>query len=85
MRRRVGGISYEGTYFIVHVPDDWQVGDPLPDPSPDDLWFDTRAAFELALAGPWNRKAINRQPWSAEPPIAPPTPKPQPKRRSPLS
>ena len=83
MTRRVGGMTYEGKYFIVLVPDDWRASDPLPDPHQNDLWFDKRAAFEAALQGPWDRKRFNRQPWSADPPIAP-TPKPQPKRRSPL-
>jgi hypothetical protein len=68
MAKKVGGTTYEGRYFIAHVPDDWQCSDPLPAPSPDDLWFDSLLTFEGSLQGPWDRKPVNRRPWNADPP-----------------
>lgn len=88
MARKVGGTTYERQYFIVQVPDDWQRSDPLPAPSPDDLWFDKRLDFEEALQAPWDRKPVNRRPWNAETPSPPPL-KPVssqvPRRRSPFA
>jgi hypothetical protein len=64
MSKRVGGITYEGRYFITSVPDEWTAGQPLPDPAPDDLWFDRLADFVAAMAGPWSHERVNRQPWT---------------------
>jgi hypothetical protein len=66
MAKRVGGLNYEGRYFIVRVADDWKMSDPLPPPSQDDLWFDRLPDFVAALGGPWNHQRINRQPWRRE-------------------
>ena len=62
MARLVGGQNFEGRFFIVVVPDTWKESDPLPDPSPDDRWFDKQSEFEDALKAPWIRSRIRRQP-----------------------
>ena len=62
MPRQVGGQNFEGRYFIVVVPETWKDADPLPDPSPDDRWFDKQSDFEEALNGPWSRNRVRRQP-----------------------
>jgi transposase-like protein len=64
---RIGRVTYEHRFVIVHVPADWRRSDPLPTPSPADLWFDTRADFEAALEGPWDQQPINRRPAGEEP------------------
>jgi len=61
----VGGMNYEGRYFIVRVPDTWANGEPLPAPSPDDRWFDRLQDFTAALRGPWDRKPVHRRAWAA--------------------
>jgi hypothetical protein len=77
MSKRVGGITYEGRYFITLVPDEWTLGKPLPAPTPDDRWFDRLTDFVAALDGPWSREPVNRQPWTADAkPIFPEPPKP---------
>lgn len=63
MARQIGGFSVEGRYFIVQVPDEWKETDPLPAPSPDDLWFDRASDFKAALNGPWIRKPVWRSAW----------------------
>jgi hypothetical protein len=67
----VGGVTYEGRYFIVRVRADWRQGQPLPPPSPDDRWFDRLADFEAAMDGPWDRKPLNRHPHDANVPERP--------------
>jgi hypothetical protein len=67
---RVGHVTYEGKFVIIPVPVDWSVPDPLPPPSPDDLWFNGLVEFERELDGPWDHKPINRRPWE-EAPAAP--------------
>jgi hypothetical protein len=64
MSRQIGGFSVEGRYFIVNVPDGWTETQPLPPPSPDDLWFDRVSDFKNALRGPWIRKPVKRMTWS---------------------
>jgi len=64
MSRRVGGQNFEGRFFIVLVPDTWKETDPLPDPGPEDQWFDKQSEFEQALNGPWARNRTRRQPCS---------------------
>jgi hypothetical protein len=71
MLRRVGGVNYEGRFFIVEVPENWQVGDPLPDPSPKDQWFDRLPEFVQALGAPYNHTPVNRRPWQDETPKRP--------------
>jgi hypothetical protein len=63
MARQIGGFSLEGRYFIVQVPDEWKEMDPLPDPSPADLWFDHVTEFKAALRGPWIRRPVRRIMW----------------------
>jgi len=62
MPQRIGGQNFEGRFFIVTVPDTWTPADPLPDPGPNDLWFDKQSEFEEALNGPWKRNRTRRQP-----------------------
>ena len=62
---KVGGVSYEGQFFIVEVSNDWREPDPLPAPTPEDQWFDNQADFAAALRMPWSRKPVNRRPWDA--------------------
>jgi hypothetical protein len=71
MPEHIGGMTFEGRYFIVKVPDGWKHGDPLPPPGPDDQWFDRQTDFKNALRGPWIRKPIRRQPWKADGPGVP--------------
>jgi hypothetical protein len=69
--KRIGRMTYEQRFVIVHAPAEWRVSDPLPAPSPEDLWFDQRADFEAALRGPWDHRPINRHPLGEEPPSRP--------------
>ena len=64
MARQIGGFSLEGRYFIVQVTDEWKELDPLPKPSPADLWFDHVTDFKAALHGPWIRRPVRRSMWS---------------------
>jgi hypothetical protein len=75
MSRRIGGVNYEGRFFIVEVGDDWQTGQPLPEPSPSDQWFDRLPDFVAALNAPWNHTPINRRPFQDETPERPDKPK----------
>ena len=70
MTRHIGGFSLEGRYFIVHVPEGWKETDSLPDPSPEDLWFDRVSEFKAALHGPWIRKPVRRSAWKESPLVA---------------
>ena len=63
MTRPIGGFSLEGRYFIVQVPEGWTEMDPLPEASPDDLWFDRVSDFKAALHGPWIRRPVRRSVW----------------------
>jgi len=64
MSKQIGRVTYEHRYVIITVPDDWSEADPLPPPSPEDRWFDSRTAFAAAVQGPWTHKPINRRPWN---------------------
>jgi hypothetical protein len=70
MSQRIGGQNFEGRFFIIAVPDNWVEGQALPEPSPEDRWFDTLDAFKAALDCPWIRRPVRFQPWTAkqEPP-----------------
>jgi hypothetical protein len=68
MSKRIGRVTYERQYVILQVPDEWKTTDPLPEPSPDDQWFDSLSEFEATLNGPYDRRAINRRPPTAPPP-----------------
>jgi hypothetical protein len=70
MTRHIGGFSLEGRYFIVQVPEGWKETDSLPDPSPEDLWFDRVSEFKAALHGPWIRKPVRRSAWKESPLVA---------------
>jgi hypothetical protein len=67
----VGGMNYEGSYFIVQVPETWTNGDPLPPPSPDDRWFDKLQDFTATLRAPWSRKPVHRRAWTPSTDSAP--------------
>jgi hypothetical protein len=69
--KRVGHVTYEQRFVIIQVPAAGRVSDPLPKPSPEDVWFDKLATFEAALGGPWDHRPINRQPLGEEPPARP--------------
>jgi hypothetical protein len=56
----IGGLNYEGQYFIVPVPADWTPYLPLPAASADDLWFDGIDNFKAKLAGPRCHRPIRR-------------------------
>lgn len=58
----IGGVNYEGKYFIVRVPADWTPSLPLPDPGPDDLWFDSIDTVKARLEGPRLHRPV-RRPW----------------------
>jgi hypothetical protein len=75
MKRQIGGFTVEGRYFIVQVPDGWNEMEPLPDPSPSDLWFDNVSRFKAALRGPWIRRPVWRSPTPGArfQPCSPPT------------
>jgi hypothetical protein len=75
MSRRVGGVNYEGRFFIVEVGDDWQVSDPLPAPGPKDQWYDRLPDFVQALGAPYNHTPVNRRPWQDETAPRPDTPR----------
>jgi hypothetical protein len=64
-RRKVGGVSYEGQFFIVEVSNEWRETDPLPASSPEDQWFRNRMDFVAVLRAPWSRKPVDRRPWDA--------------------
>jgi hypothetical protein len=66
MTRQIGGVTVEGRYFIVHVPEGWMETQPLPAPSRDDLWFDRITEFKSALNGPWIRQPVRRSMWRDE-------------------
>jgi hypothetical protein len=66
MTRQVGGRTFEGQYFIVNVPEDWNEMTPLPPPGPDDMWFDNETDFKAALNGPWIRKFVRRERWKLD-------------------
>jgi hypothetical protein len=57
----IGGINYEGQYFIVPVPAGWTPYLPLPANGPDDLWFDGIDNFKAKLAGPRFHRPVRRQ------------------------
>jgi hypothetical protein len=59
--QEIGGVNYEGLYFIVPVSDGWAPPLPLPPESPADRWFEHITTFKAALKGPWIRSPIRRR------------------------
>jgi hypothetical protein len=55
-----GGVNYEGLYFIINVPAGWTPFLPLPDPGPQDVWFDDLDRFKAALEGPRCYRPLRR-------------------------
>jgi len=63
MGRRIGGQNLEGRFFIITVPDDWTENDPLPEPRPEDQWFDRLTDFKSALDCPWIHRPLRFRAW----------------------
>jgi hypothetical protein len=59
----IGGLNYEGLYFIVPVPDGWTTYLPWPNPGPNDLWFHRLDTFTATLRGRRCYRPIRRSGW----------------------